>query len=47
MNTADDAFRSNRDITIISGKFTIQTKDDGICAKYNLVLGKKDAHLDA
>ena len=46
MNTADDAFRSNRDITIISGKFTIQTKDDGICAKYNLVLGKKDAPLD-
>ena len=47
MNTADDDFHSNRDITINSGKFSIQTKDDGICAKYNLVLGKKDAHLDA
>ena len=46
INSADDAFRSNRDITIISGKFTIQTKDDGICAKYNLVLGKKNAPLD-
>ena len=46
LNTADDAFRSNRDITILSGKFTIYSKDDGICAKYNLVLGKKDSKLD-
>ena len=43
INTADDAFRSNRDITIISGNFAIETKDDAICAKYDLVLGKKDA----
>ena len=46
LNTADDAFRSNRDITILSGKFIIYSKDDGICAKYNLVLGKKDSKLD-
>ena len=43
VNTADDAFRSNRDITILSGKFNINTKDDAICAKFDLVLGKKNA----
>ena len=43
LNTADDAFRSNRDMTILGGKFTIRSKDDGICAKFNLVLGKKNA----
>ena len=46
VNTADDAFRSNRDITILSGNFNINTKDDAICAKYDLVLGEKDALLD-
>ena len=46
LNTADDAFRSNRDITIVSGKYLIYSRDDGICAKFNLVLGKKDAPLD-
>ena len=46
VNAADDAFRSNRDITILAGKFDIRTKDDAICAKYDLVLGEKDAPLD-
>ena len=46
LNTADDAFRSNRDITILKGNITILTRDDGICAKYNLVLGIKDGPLD-
>ena len=43
INSADDAFRSNRDITILSGNFVIETKDDAICAKYDLILGIKDA----
>ena len=42
LNVADDAFRSNRDLTILSGNFNIKTKDDAICAKYNLVLGEED-----
>ena len=46
VNAADDAFRSNRDITILAGKFNIYTKDDAICAKYDLVLGEKDASND-
>ena len=43
LNTADDAFHSKRDIKILSGKYTIYAKDDGLSAKYNLILGKKDA----
>ena len=43
LNTSDDAFHSKRDITILSGKLEIYSKDDGISAKYNLVLGIKDA----
>ena len=46
VNAADDAFRSNRDITILTGNFNIKTKDDAICAKYDLVLGEKDAPLE-
>jgi hypothetical protein len=42
MNTADDAFRSNRDITIYRGKFTINSRDDAICAKFKLSLGRKN-----
>ena len=45
-NTADDAFHSNRDITILGGNFIINSKDDGICAKYKLELGKKNSELD-
>jgi len=43
LNTADDAFHSKGDIKILSGKYTIYSKDDGISAKNNLILGKKDA----
>ena len=46
LNTADDAFRSNRNITILSGDYTIYSRDDGICAKYTLTLGKKYAPND-
>jgi hypothetical protein len=46
LNTADDGFRSNRDITILKGNITIFTRDDGICAKNDLVLGIKDGPLD-
>ena len=46
LNTADDAFHSKGDITIIAGTYIIYSKDDGISAKFNLVLGKKDAPSD-
>ena len=46
LNTADDAFHSKGDITIIAGTYLIYSKDDGISAKLNLVLGKKDAPSD-
>ena len=46
LNTADDAFRSNRDLTILEGDYTIYSRDDGICAKYLLTLGKKYAPND-
>ena len=43
LNTADDGFRSNRDITILKGNFLIYSRDDAICAKFHLNLGEKDA----
>ncbi len=43
MNTADDAFHSKGDIIILSGKYEIYSKDDGISAKHDLILGIKDA----
>ena len=46
LNTADDAFRSNRDLTILKGNYIISSGDDAICGKYNLILGEKDAPLD-
>ena len=46
INTADDAFRSNKDLTILKGKYIIYTGDDAICAKRDLVLGEKDGPLD-
>ena len=42
LNTVDDAFHSKGDIKILSGKLTIYSKDDGISAKYNLILGKRE-----
>ena len=46
LNTADDAFRSNRDLTILKGNYIISSGDDAICGKHNLVIGEKDAPLD-
>ena len=43
LNTSDDAFHSNGDLTLLSGTFKIFTKDDAICSKKDLVLGIKDA----
>jgi len=43
LNTVGDAFHSKGDIKILSGKYTIYSKDDGISAKHNLILGKRDA----
>ena len=43
LNTADDAFHSKGDIKILAGKYIIYAKDDGISAKHNLILGKRDA----
>ena len=42
LNTADDAFHSKGDIKIFSGKYIIFSKDDGISAKHNLIIGIKD-----
>ena len=46
LNTADDAFHSNGNLTIVSGKVQIHSKDDGLHAGFNLVLGKQDAPLE-
>ena len=43
LNTAGDAFNSNRDLTILKGKYIIYSKDDGVHAGLDLVLGVKDA----
>ena len=42
IDSADDSIHSNRDLTILSGRYNISSKDDGIVAKWHLVLGKKD-----
>ena len=46
LNTADDAFHSNGNLTIISGKIQIYSKDDGLHAGYDLVLGKENGALE-
>ena len=46
LNTADDAFHSNGNLTIVSGKVQIHSKDDALHAGFNLVLGKQDAPLE-
>ena len=46
LNTADDAFHSNGNLTIVSGKIQIHSKDDALHAGFNLILGKKDASLE-
>ena len=46
IDSADDSIHSNRDLTILSGKYNISSKDDGIVAKWHLVLGKKGESND-
>ena len=46
LNTADDAFHSNGNLTILKGKYIIYAGDDGVHAEFNLVLGEKDAPLE-
>ena len=46
LNTADDAFHSNGNLTFISGKVQIHSKDDGLHAGFDLVLGEEDAPLE-
>ena len=43
LNTADDAFHSNSNLTILRGKYVIYSGDDGVHSDLNLVLGEKDA----
>ena len=42
IDSADDSIHSNRDLTILAGKYNISSKDDGIVAKWHLILGKKN-----
>ena len=42
LNTADDAFHSNGNLTLINGNYKIYTKDDGLHAEFHLLIGKKD-----
>ena len=46
LNTADDSFHSNRDLTLLKGTYIIYSRDDGLHAGFNLVLGIKDASND-
>ena len=42
LNTADDAFHSNGNMTLINGNYKIYTKDDGLHAEFHLIIGTKD-----
>ena len=43
LNTPDDAFHSNGNLTVINGNFEIYSGDDGMHADFNLTLGEKGA----
>ena len=45
-NTADDAFHSNGNLTIVSGKVQIHSKNDALHAGFNLILGKQEGPLE-
>ena len=45
LNTEDDAFQLNGNLTIILRNVLIYSKDDGIYAGFNLVLGKEEVPL--
>ena len=42
LNTADDAFHSNGNMTLINGNYKIYSKDDGLHAEFHLIIGTKD-----
>ena len=42
LNTADDAFHSNGNLTLINGKYKIYSKDDGLHADFHVIIGTKD-----
>ena len=42
LNTADDAFHSNGNMTLIDGDYKIYSRDDGLHAKFHLIIGTKD-----
>ena len=43
LNTADDAFHSARDLTILRGKYIIYAGDDGVHGTFSVVLGERNA----
>ena len=43
LNTADDGFHSNGNLTLIDGKYTIYSKDDGIHSDCHVLIGKNDS----
>ena len=42
LNTADDAFHSNGNLTLIDGNYKIYSGDDALHAKFHLIIGTKD-----
>ena len=43
LNTADDAFHSNGNLTLIDGNYEIYTQDDGLHAEFHLLIGTNDS----
>ena len=43
LNTADDAFHSNGNLTLIDGNYLIYAGDDGLHAEFHLLIGKSDS----
>ena len=43
LNTADDAFHSNGNLTLIDGNYKIYSGDDGLHAEFHLLIGKSDS----
>lgn len=45
LNTADDAFHSDGNLSVINGNFEIHSKDDGFHSDFNLTIGQKDTKI--
>ena len=45
LNTADDGFHSNANLTLINGNYKIYSKDDGLHAEFHLLIGKKNSTI--